>query len=135
MNSVSQIHSPEINALPESSTQTRKATDARHRHGKVARLPKTSRDTVCRMLQDGAPYNEILEKLGPDAKSLTKHHLSEWKRGGFLDWQREIQWLDELRAQQQFALEMLLSNDQTKFPHVVLQIAATQVFQALRQVT
>src|SRR5207244_12557928 len=52
-----------------------------------------------------------------------------------LDWQRADQWLDELRAQQQFALEMLLSNDQTKFPHVVLQIAATQVFQALRQVT
>ena len=119
---------------PDSSPDTREAADPRHRRGKVARLPKPARDTVCRMLQDGSPYRVILEKLGPEAKGLSKHHISEWKKGGFLDWQRENQWLDELRAQQQFALEMLLSGDQNKFPHVVLQIAATQIFQALREV-
>jgi hypothetical protein len=134
MNSISQTPNPETNAQPESPPQTRKATDPRHRRGNVARLPKPARDTICLMLQDGAPYSAILEKLGPDAQGLTKHHISEWKKGGFLDWQQENQWQAELKAQQQFALELLLTNDQTKLPHVVLQIAATQVFQALRKV-
>ena len=126
--------SPETKTLPESLPETREAAEPRHRHGKVARLPKPARDIICRMLQDGSPYRSILEKLGPEAKGLSKHHISEWKKGGYLDWQRENQWLEELRAQQQFALEMLLSGDQNRFPHVVLQIAATQVFQALRKV-
>jgi len=75
-----------------------------------------------------------LGKTRSRGQGLSKHHISEWKQGGYLDWQRENQWLEELRAQQQFALEMLLSGDQNKFPHVVLQIAATQIFQALRKV-
>jgi hypothetical protein len=86
------------------------------------------------MMQDGLTSRAIIQKLGPAAQGLNQGHLSEWKRGGFLDWQRENQWQAELKAQQQFALQLLLSDDETKLPHVVLQIAATQVFQALRKV-
>jgi hypothetical protein len=86
------------------------------------------------MMQDGLTSRAIIQKLGPAAQGLNQGHLSEWKRGGFLDWQRENQWQAELKAQQQFALQLLLTNDETKLPHVVLQIAATQVFQALREV-
>ena len=137
MISISQIREPSTetsNPEPDPIPHSRNATDPRHRRGTVARLPKGARDTICLMLQDGAPYRTIIQKLGPDAEGLTKHHISEWKKGGFLDWQRENQWQAELKAQQQFALQLLLTNDETKLPQVVLQIAATQVFQALRKV-
>ena len=106
----------------------------RSRVGKVARLTNDVRDSICLMMQDGFTSRAILQKLGPDAQGLNQGHLSEWKRGGFLDWQRENLWQAELKAQQQFALQLLLTNDETKLPHVVLQIAATQIFQALRKI-
>ena len=59
----------------------------RARTGSVARLPQSVRDSICRMMQDGLSYRAILQNLGPDATGLNKHHLSEWRTGGYLDWQ------------------------------------------------
>ena len=119
---------------PENAKPAKRRKTRRARVGKVARLSNELRNSICLMMQDGLTSRAILQKLGPDAQGLNQGHLSEWKRGGFLDWQRENQWEAELKAQQQFALQLLLTNDETKLPHVVLQIAATQIFQALRKV-
>ena len=119
-------------AEDQAAQQRRKKKRARN--GKVARLPQSLRDSICLMMQDGLSGRAIREQLGPEGNDLSLNNLSQWKRGGFLDWQRENQWQAELKAQQQFALQLLLTNDETKLPHVVLQIAVTQIFQALRKV-
>ena len=139
MNSIPQIQIPAPESQqPKSQTEAppaeKRCKTKRARNGKVARLPDELRNSICLMMQDGLTSRDILEKLGPNAKGLRQRNLSEWKRGGFLDWKHENKWEAELKAQQQFALQLLLTNDDTKLPHVVLQIAATQVFQALRKV-
>jgi hypothetical protein len=60
---------------------------AEHRRtGKVARLARAVRERVNHMLDDGVPYDTIIQKLGKHGKHLTVDNLSEWKQGGHRDW-------------------------------------------------
>ena len=68
------------------------------RIGKVARLPKPIRDELNLRLENGADGPELLawlnalpevqkvlaEKFG--GRPLTKHNLSDWRRGGYSEW-------------------------------------------------
>jgi hypothetical protein len=68
------------------------------RTGKIARLPKTIRDELNHRLDNGADGPELLawlnalpevqrvlaEKFG--GRPLTKHNLSDWRRGGYAEW-------------------------------------------------
>jgi hypothetical protein len=68
------------------------------RIGKVARLPKPIRDELNHRLENGADGPELLawlnalpevqkllaEKFG--GRPLTKHNLSDWRRGGYAEW-------------------------------------------------
>lgn len=56
------------------------------RNGKVARLPKSVRDQLNTMMQDGVPYLTIIDRLGTYGVGLTENNLSNWKSGGYLDW-------------------------------------------------
>jgi hypothetical protein len=68
------------------------------RTGKIARLPKPIRDDLNHRLENGADGPELLawlnalpevqrvlaEKFG--GRPLTKHNLSDWRRGGYAEW-------------------------------------------------
>ena len=43
-----------------------------HRHGRVARLPKETRDKINEMISDGVPYKEIVEALGDEGRPLNE---------------------------------------------------------------
>jgi hypothetical protein len=71
------------------------------RNGKIARLPAFIREQLNRRLQDGEEgkglvtwlndlpkVKEALEKEF-DGRSISEQNLSEWKQGGFEDWQRQ----------------------------------------------
>ena len=66
-----------------------------HRHprnGKVARLPELIRNRVNLLLEEGLPYRDIIRKLQSDGGlpyTLSEMNLSNWYRGGYLDWLRE----------------------------------------------
>ena len=80
------------------------------RTGKIARLPKPIRDEINHRLENGADGPELLawlnalpevqhvlaEKFG--GRPLTKHNLSDWRRGGYADWSNALtgraQWQD-----------------------------------------
>lgn len=82
---------------------------ARARHGKIARLPRSVRELVNRRLEDGESAEQILSWLNAQAEVkavLTQHfdgveispqNLSEWRAGGFAEWQRETTREDTLR--------------------------------------
>ena len=70
------------------------------RTGKIARLPQAVREELNRRLRDAEPGGPLLEWLNalPEAKAvlvaqfggqpISKQNLSEWRLGGFGDWER-----------------------------------------------
>jgi hypothetical protein len=70
------------------------------RIGKIARLPKALRDEVCTRLENGQLSPQILPWLNaqPEVQALvatayggqeiSPANLSDWRLGGFVDWQR-----------------------------------------------
>ena len=70
------------------------------RNGKVARLPKVVREELNRRLEDGEQGRELLSWLNGlpataqlvesefGGKPINKHNLSDWRRGGYVDWLR-----------------------------------------------
>ena len=68
------------------------------RIGKIARLPKPVRDELNHRLENGADGPELLAWLNAlpevqkvlverfSGRPLTKHNLSDWRRGGYADW-------------------------------------------------
>src|SRR5437867_5799549 len=88
---------------PHRTTTPRRRT----RNGKVARLPKHVRDTINGALRDGIPYRTIIGVLGHHGHHLNEDNITSWKRGGYQDWLKQQDFLDQLRAKQDFALDFL----------------------------
>ncbi|MCX6955522.1 MAG: hypothetical protein NTV51_25525 [Verrucomicrobia bacterium] len=71
------------------------------RTGKIARLPRTVRDTLNRRLHDGEPGPRLVAWLNqqPETKAvaaelfggreITVQNLSDWRQGGYGDWCRQ----------------------------------------------
>ena len=80
------------------------------RNGKIARLPRSIREQVNRKLDDGITGVEIVEWLNtlPEAQALMaaefdghpirEQNLSEWKAGGYRDWQMRQEALEMVRS-------------------------------------
>src|SRR2546421_11844157 len=100
MNQDDQKTEPEA---PHPAPQSLEFGSTDRRRGKVARLPKSVRDQINVMIQDGVTYLEIIERLGPDASALNEQNLSSWKSGGYLDWLRELQLVEALKAKHELA--------------------------------
>jgi len=79
------------------------------RTGKIARLPRSLRHELNTRLENGEPARTLLQWLNalPEVQSIlestfegrpiSEQNLSEWKTGGFLDWQRNQQSCDRVR--------------------------------------
>ena len=77
------------------------------RNGKVARLPAELRHQINVMLDDGVPYKIIIERLGDAGKHLNEDNLSNWRLGGFQDYQKAQLINERARAQTQAAADLL----------------------------
>src|SRR4051794_37418330 len=65
---------------------------AHARNGKIARLPHTVREEVNQMLRNGVRYDSILQHLTElGHAAISKNSISNWRRGGFVDWLNEQQ--------------------------------------------
>jgi len=103
------------------------------RNGKIAKLPRELRDLLNQMLADGATGAVIIDKLAERGISLNHENISNWKHGGYQDWVLEQEWIAESNLQRESASELLDSGDETKFQQAVIQLAITQIFQALKK--
>lgn len=102
------------------------------RVGKIARLPKTLRDQVNTWLRDGRPYAEIIGELArAGVEDVNAQNLTNWSEGGYQDWLREQERLDDMRAKREFAMEIVRENEGSKIHEAGLQIAATQIYEIL----
>src|SRR5947208_5515911 len=103
------------------------------RNGKIAKIPRELRDLLNQMLADGATSALIIEKFAERGISLNHQNICNWKHGGFVDWVLEQESLAEMTLQREYASDLLDSGDETKFLQAVIQLAVTQILQALKR--
>ena len=82
------------------------STPSTTRTGKIARLPREIRQQLNHRLEDGESAQDLVAWLNQtpavqerlaryyEGRPITEQNLSDWKQGGFLDWQRH----EETRA-------------------------------------
>jgi hypothetical protein len=114
------------------STMTDQPSTNHRRKGTVARLPKTIRDQINKLIDDGVTYAAIIKQLGDSGKLLKIGHLSEWKKGGYQDWLKEQQWREDTRAKHEAAADLIDKLDLGKANQAALYVATLQIFDALR---
>ena len=102
------------------------------RIGKIARLPKSVRDQINSMIQDGVPYLTIIERLGPLGQDLNEPNLCHWKSGGYLDWLRELQFTQAIQAKYELAQSIVArSGDDNAASQALLQTMAVNLCEFL----
>src|SRR2546428_13037864 len=94
-------------AEPQSRALQLSDNSCNHRQGRVARLPKAVRDKINLMLLDGHPYAEIIQALGKDGELLNENNLSTWRLGGYQDWLKQQQVLEQMRIRGENAAELI----------------------------
>lgn len=88
------------------------------RVGKIARLPASIRDEVCRRLHDGQSASQIIPWLHgmPEVlrvldthfgeEPISPQNLSEWRGGGYQDWLGRREKVENLKSLSSFAFDL-----------------------------
>lgn len=111
----------------------------RRRRGFVARLPKTFRDKINQMLDDGHTYADIVAELQkpsnpPLPHPISEDHIKTWRAGGYQDYLRNQTWADAVRDTQEKVLEAA-AEDPVKFADAGVQLAATGICELLAELS
>jgi len=111
------------------------AQPSSRRNGKIARLPKETRDMINRMLDDGLPYHVVIDELGEVGEGLNTQNITNWKQGGYQDWVKNQEIIERTRAQTEFAIDLLGKTDGNanvaKVVEACHMVGATQLMDAL----
>src|SRR5436189_6333591 len=106
----------------------------RRRTGVIARMPRAVRDEVNRMLDDGWPYEKIIEWLAANGHpGVNKDHVSNWKDGGYQDWVELELELARQEKVRELSYEIATANEGSKTQEAAIQIAANFLFQVFRK--
>jgi hypothetical protein len=85
---------------------------ARRRTGNIARLPKEVCRRINQMMDDGVPYEGIIQALGDNGKDLNVDMLYRWKKGGYQDYLREQRLIEQCVARRAGASALLTKTGQ-----------------------
>ena len=103
------------------------------RNGKIAKLPKEQRDQLNQMLAEGATGTAIIDAFARLGISLNHENVSNWRLGGHQDWLQHQALRDEMNVENESASDLFTNHDETSFHQVVIRLALTQIFQALKK--
>src|SRR5258708_10335464 len=137
MNCQSEVNTPEpAFALETQSLAPDASKQERRSHGKIAKLPKVLRDLINSMLDDGAPYGVIIEKLQqstdpPLPYPISEMNLSRWFETGYQDHLAQEERLAYVRLNREAAREMVAGDDTATLPEATLQIIASHYYELL----
>jgi len=115
---------------PDVSKQERRS------RSKIAKLPKILRDLINSMLDDGAPYGLIIEKLQqstdpPLPYPISEMNISRWFDTGYQDHLAQEERLAYVRLNREAAREMVTGDDTATLPEATLQIIASHYYELL----
>jgi hypothetical protein len=114
------------------------------RNGKIARLPKAVRDELNQRLEEGEQGPSLLAWLnGRDdvramlktqfnGRPINKQNLSEWRQGGWEDWQRRQESLEMVRDLMEDAAELREITEGRRLSDVIAEMAALALARQLR---
>ncbi len=106
------------------------------RNGKIARLPRDIREELNRRLQEAEPGGSLLPWLNAlpavqavlarefGAAAVSKQNLSEWRAGGFVEWQARQETLAQARELAAEAVEISAATDGRLADHLATVLAA-----------
>ena len=104
----------------------------RKRRGKLARLPKVVRAEVNTMLDDGASYDAIIQRLAERGYiGFNCTNLHKWHYGGYLDWQNETERLDHLVLQREWLTKAMARTKPNELYPFIDHLFATQLMEGL----
>jgi hypothetical protein len=106
------------------------------RTGKIARLPREIRDQLNQRLLDGQPGRRLVIWLNSlpevkqvlatdfDGRPLNEQNLSDWKGGGYLDWEARLETLAQSRELAANSLELAAATDGKLTDHLSTMLSA-----------
>lgn len=115
------------------------------RNGKIARLPRYLREQLNRRLDDGEAGPSLLAWLNdrPDVKAIlerdfggraiNEQNLSDWRQGGFRDWERQQQACDHVRRLSDQAEALHEAAEATHVGDRLATVFAVELFKTLEQ--
>ncbi|HWW01255.1 MAG TPA: hypothetical protein VNZ64_16280 [Candidatus Acidoferrum sp.] len=126
---------PEIELLADELADAAAPPANLRRNGKIARLPKETRDMLNHMLDDGLPYRVIIDELGEAGRGLNIQNITNWVQGGYQDYLKHQDAIDRAKAQVELAIDLLREIGDADIAQVRRAcnfVAALQLFQTLR---
>lgn len=132
-------HRLAIKPVRRSASQALPRPGFTRRRGKIAQLPKALRDEINRLIEDNVPVKQILHRLAECGHpNITARNLSTWIRGnhrnassGFEDWRHEQQAIDDIKARQEFSLDLLRQNEGHSIHDAARLLAASQLAEVI----
>lgn len=106
------------------------------RYGKIASLPRELRDQLNRRLDDGEQGVRLVEWLNQlsevqgvlarnfDGRKINEQNLTEWKAGGYRDWQARQEMLAQAREMAADAAELTTATNGKLTDHLAAILAA-----------
>ncbi len=109
------------------------------RNGKIARLPRNIREDINRRLDDAEQANTILPWLNGlkevtellsrefDGRPINAQNLSDWKQGGFREWQRHREVADRLASLVERSQDLARGPADQPIPEILAGILAAEL--------
>jgi hypothetical protein len=100
------------------------------RTGNIAQLPRTLRDHVNQMLDDGCRYQKIIAWLNDNGHpGIKPNNLTEWKKGGHHEWLNEKRELAREEKVLALSHQIATNNEDSKAHEAAIRIATNFLFQ------
>ena len=104
------------------------------RIGKIARLPEPIRNQVNEFLDDGVEYQRITDWLAQNGFPGVNHsNISRWNQGGYQDWLRHFDRLDELELKLKWAADITRQTQDNQLHQATLALTSLQFFEMLNR--
>ena len=108
--------------------------------GKIARLPHDLREQVNRRLRDNEPAAKVISWLNPmteviqvceeyfDGEPITPQNLSAWRLGGYREWLRRQESVENTKTRAAFAVELVKAGG-NQLSQAGLAVAAGEILE------
>ena len=105
----------------------------RRNSGKIGRLPKTTREHINKMIDDGHPYSAVVEWLTQNGIShISQRNLSDWKDSGYIDWLNSQAAFQDMDALREFANDATANPDDLRIQEAALLLGTMRILRHLR---
>lgn len=102
------------------------------RRGKISGLPKAVRQRVNEMLDEGFTYENVIESLNTQGfPSINKVNLHNWHKGGYQDWLREQERVENQSVQREWLGDVIARSEPGDLHHCIYTLFASQIMDSL----